>query len=252
VTSNAEIPLPPPKMRYMAETDERFISIGDEMVSDVRELVGLGKEERVLDVGCGYGRLAHALLRDPAFEGTYVGFDILEGPIAWCQEELTPRSGDRMKFHLLDVANARYNPRGRLQSDRADFGVEDEAFDVITLTSVFTHLEPRTVVHYLGQIGRALAPGGRVFATAFLLDPSWQEQERAGRSALPMTHQLHSYCRYHDAEDPLAAIAYHPDWFLREARNAGFEPIEAPRLGTWCARPDGVGYQDVVTLRRPG
>jgi SAM-dependent methyltransferase len=246
--TNTEIPLPPPKMRYMAETDERFISIGDEMVSDIRELVGLGSEERVLDVGCGYGRLAHALLREE-FEGTYVGFDILEGPIAWCQEELTPRSGGRMEFRYLDVANARYNPGGKLQSDRAEFDVEEHSFDVITLTSVFTHLEPRTVVHYLRQIARAIAPRGRVFATAFLLDPSWQEQERQGRSRLPMTHQLHSYCRYHDAEDPLAAIAYQPEWFLREARRAGFEPIGEPRLGTWCARPGGHGYQDVVTLR---
>ena len=58
-----------------------------------------------------------------------------------------------------------------------------------------------------------------------------------------------AFCRYHDADDPLAAIGYEPDWLLSQARTAGFELISSPRLGTWCGRQDGVGYQDVIALR---
>ncbi|HEY6549885.1 MAG TPA: class I SAM-dependent methyltransferase [Solirubrobacterales bacterium] len=244
-----DFPLPPAAMRFMAESDQRFLEIGDETVADLREVVALGGRDRVLDIGCGYGRLAHALMRDPGFEGTYLGVDILERPVQWCQEELSPRSSGRLEFRKIDVANARYNPHGATPGHLADLEIEPGSFDVVALISVFTHLDPSTAEHYLDEIARALAPRGRAFISAFLLDDSWRQRDEAGLSPIPLPHSLTPFCRYQHEHDPLAAIAYQPGWLLSSARAAGLEPVSPPRLGTWCGRPDGVGHLDVLALR---
>ena len=250
VPVTAPLPLPPPRIRFMGESDQGFLDVGDESIADLRATAGLGDNERILDIGCGYGRLAHALLRDLTFEGTYLGVDILRKPIEWCQSELAPRSAGRAQFWQIDVANARYNPGGTTPGHLAELGVDTGSFDVVVLISVLTHLDPPTVERYLAEASRALAPGGRVFITAFLLDESWRKCNEDGLSPILMTHELTPFCRYTDDEDPLAAIGYEPDWIAARAADAGLELFSAPRLGGWCGRPDGIGHLDVMALQR--
>lgn len=247
-----ELPLPPPAIRFMAESDEQFVAIGDEALEDLREMAGLGDTERVLDIGCGYGRLAHALLRDARFTGTYLGIDILERPIEWCRDQLVAPSGGRFEFRTIDVANARYNPSGATAGHMASLDVEPESFDVAVLLSVFTHLDPATVERYLEECSTALDPGGRVFISAFLLDESWRRCEEAGASPIEFRHRLTEFCRYQHAEDPLHAIAYDPGWLIARAEEADLVPTAPPRLGSWCGREGGQGHLDVLVLRRTG
>jgi SAM-dependent methyltransferase len=63
-----ELPLPPAELRFMGEDDERFAAIGDGIVVDMIELCALRADAAVLDIGSGYGRVAHALARR-GFEG---------------------------------------------------------------------------------------------------------------------------------------------------------------------------------------
>ena len=56
-------PIPPEKMRFMNEDEPGFLATGDELTRDARAWAGLDDASDVLDVGSGYGRFAHALLR---------------------------------------------------------------------------------------------------------------------------------------------------------------------------------------------
>ena len=56
------------------------------------------------------------------------------------------------------------------------------------LTSVFTHLLPHDLTHYLAEINRVLRPGGRCVATFFLHDAETAGHVRAGRSAFQLPH----------------------------------------------------------------
>lgn len=120
----------------------------------------------LVDVGCGYGRVAHALLRAGGFRGRYLGLDILPRQIAWCQENFTPLSEGSLRFELVDIKNDRYNPAGRLSPRSVSFDVETGSADVVLLASVFTHMYADDIVHYLGEIRRMLRPEGRCLATA--------------------------------------------------------------------------------------
>ena len=173
-------PLPPKHLRFMGETDESFVALGDQLVDLLTEYAGLCADSRILDIGCGYGRLPHALRRRE-FAGTYLGIEVLKPQVRWCRRRL---GGDGFQFRRLDIANDRYNPDGKMAVRDLDLG--DARFDVIAAFSVFTHMWPEDVAEYLRIISRSLAMDGRAAATFFLLDNEWHKLANADRAALKM------------------------------------------------------------------
>lgn len=118
----------------------------------------------MLDVGCGSGRMALPLTGYLNSEGRYAGFDISQKAIAWCQEHITS-AHPNFQFEVSDIYNSLYNPKGKYQSLDFRFPYPDASFDVVFLTSVFTHMFPPDVEHYLDEISRVLKPGGRCLCT---------------------------------------------------------------------------------------
>ena len=98
--------IPPRRLQFVGEGD--FVGIGDEFLSHLVALCGLRAEDRVLDVGCGIGRLARPLAGYLSIDGAYAGFDVNAAGIRWC----TQRYGHfpQFSFAHADVRNARYNP----------------------------------------------------------------------------------------------------------------------------------------------
>lgn len=242
------LPLPPTELRYMGEDDEQFLAIGDGLVRDLVELAALRDGSSVLDVGCGYGRVAHALRR-AGFDGRYLGFDIVPRAVDWCRDVLAPASGGALAFQHLDVHNDRYNPGGALTASEVSFPLADAGADIVIATSVFTHMLPDDVRHYLAETSRLLSPNGRALVTFFALEPTWEEAELARRSKLPMLHRLDPSVRYHNPDDALHAIGYDVRWIHEAVAAAGLR-VYATRLGTWCGRTAGLGFQDVFVLER--
>lgn len=248
----SEIPIPPDRLRFMAETPDEYRQTGDEIVENLRQLAALRDDAHVVDIGCGYGRLAHAFLRDISFNGTYTGVDILAPHICWCQQVLTPLSSGRFAFHVLDVQSDRYNPDGTIAAAEANLGVADNCGDVIVLTSVFTHMYPEQIRHYLGEIKRILADEGQAFITFFLLDDACRDAAKRGETHYPIPHELTDYCRYMDPDNPLHVIAFETEWVMDETARAGLRLVQPIRRGTWrrsCGGEDFSGsFQDVVML----
>src|SRR4029078_11010347 len=87
---------------------------------------GLRADSDVLDIGCGIGRAAVALI--PVLtEGRYEGLDIVPQFVRGCSREITPRH-PRFRFRLADVRNRQYNRHGGRPAAEYEFPFAQAAF----------------------------------------------------------------------------------------------------------------------------
>ena len=196
--------------------------------------------------GAATGASAPGSSAPPPSSGRYDGFDLLEPHIAWCNAHLGDK---RTKFHYLPIYSERYNPGGTLQQTEVRFDVPDGCADLIVLTSVFTHMYPDDVVHYLRECRRLLSSRGRVYATFFMMN----ERQGGRPNVYPLPHELTPFARFMNPEEPLHVIAYTEDWLREQFAAVGLQVDGAIRQGEWSGEPDPFDFQDTVLLvaRRP-
>jgi SAM-dependent methyltransferase len=236
-------PLTPPKGRVFFGGGD-FNQVGEEYLRYFVELGGLRPNERVLDVGCGIGRMAVPLTRYLDNRGSYEGLDVFPKGIAWCQENITPRYPN-FRFRVADIKNKEYNPGGRFAASEYEFPYAEASFDFVLLTSVFTHLLPDEVENYLSEIERVLAPGGRCFASFFLLNEESLGLIRSGSSTIDFRHDFGGY-RIKDVQTPEAAIAFLEDYIRSLYAERKLDIAEPIHYGSWPGRRAFLSYQDIV------
>jgi len=166
------VPLPPEEfMRLVCgarpDLETHFQEVARELVRWLKAFKLLGPNVTFLDVGCGCGRIARALLREPL--RAYVGFDRHLGMIQWCQREITSRAS-HFQFHWFDIKSS-YETldgyRGSIDARRFRFPFSSQTFDTCLVASVFTHMPLDEVSHYLEELYRVMRPRGSVFCSIF-------------------------------------------------------------------------------------
>lgn len=133
-----------------------FLGIGEAWAQMVGRF--LPEDPVVLDLGSGCGKLARFLHLNPRL--TYVGVDIFLPGVLWCRRAFAP-AGDRFRFEHFDGYSATYNPEGSVAVVDYALPVADRSVDMTVCSSLFTHLLEADAAHYLGEIARALKPGGQ-------------------------------------------------------------------------------------------
>lgn len=239
----------PPETRRGFVGGGDFAVIGQEFLGHLVDHAGLTPDDRVLDIGCGIGRIALPLLDFVSPRGSYEGFDIVPHGIGWCSTNITPRN-PRFRFQLADVQNTDYNPAGRQAASAYRFPYDDDTFDVAFATSVFTHMLPVEVTNYLQQIRRVLKPGGRCFITWFLLNEESQRLLDAGKSSLDFRHRV-GECLTTDPQVPEKALCYPESFVVDLYARVGLDLERPLGYGAWCGRPAWLTGQDVCIARKP-
>jgi SAM-dependent methyltransferase len=217
---------------------QRFLDLGE-----------LKSNERVLDVGCGIGRMAMPLTNYLNGGGKYEGFDVVPQNIRWCQENITA-SYPNFRFQLADVYNKEYNPKGTHRASEYTFPYKDESFDFVISTSVFTHMLPEEVSNYISEIDRVMKGGGRAMITFFLLNQESLKLIESGMSNIDFRYDFGVY-RTKEKGIPEAAVAYREDYVRNLYSENGLEIVEPIHYGRWCGRKDFLRYQDIVMTRKP-
>jgi SAM-dependent methyltransferase len=240
-------PLVPPR-RMFPVGPEDFRASGEKFFGLVRELVDLRPDEKVLDVGCGTGRLARPLSGYLSNAGAYDGFDVSEIAIRWCQRHYAA-DYPNFRFRHVNVANGAYNPDGGNAAERLAFPYGDASFDLVILASVFTHMLPAEIEHYTDEIARVLAPGGRCLVTFFLLNDESRRLIGEGRSTQPFTDVAWPYAVINSTR-PEDAVGYDEEWTLARLKQARLSPREPVYYGSWCGRHQFTSYQDLVIADR--
>jgi SAM-dependent methyltransferase len=163
--------IPSPDRRWCGpafKDDDFYIRSAEREAIRLRDHCGCSLQSRVLDVGCGQGRLPIGILRVIG-ELNYLGLDIDRGSIDWCRRRIES-AHPTFRFALCNVHNERYNPKGDRLDENFQFDVPSESRDVIYLFSVFSHTTEQDMRIYLREFGRILALGGVVVFTTFVED----------------------------------------------------------------------------------
>lgn len=208
------------------------------------ELGGLRPTDRVLDVGCGSGRITLGLVDYLGGGGSYEGLDVLPGEIRWCQQHIT-RHHPEFRFQVADIANQHYNPAGTQTAGDYHFPYPDASFDFVYLVSVFSHMLPDGVDHYLAEITRVLRPGGRCAITYYLLNDTVDPQ----KASIDFPYERTGY-RAHNAEDDTWAVAYEEANIRHLYDKHGLRIKEPIAYGAWTGRESAYDLQDMIVAQK--
>jgi ubiquinone/menaquinone biosynthesis C-methylase UbiE len=130
--------------RSLAETYDRVSDLQFEGGKRLVERLGLEQGARVLDVGCGTGRLAHWIAERVGIMGAVTGIDPLE---------------ERIHIARSRAGTARFEV-----GQAEDLGAfEDASFDAVCMSSVFHWVADQAKA--LGEVRRVLRPAGRLGMT---------------------------------------------------------------------------------------
>lgn len=148
---NPEVKLPPDYLIYESfqiNYDKYFFDAKDTakwIMGHCGKYVEL-KNKRILDWGCGPGRVIRHLPSVVGNNCEYYGTDYNKESIAWCSENLP-----EINFNLNPLA--------------AELPYADDFVDVIYGISIFTHLSEQMHFDWYKELYRVLRPGGVMFLT---------------------------------------------------------------------------------------
>lgn len=227
------VPTPPPDLTDRVVSTRKptfFLAQGYKSYAEIKDAVArhrpLKTINRLLDWGCGCGRLsAHWLRRKEPIE--VHGCDIDPEAIGWCRDNL-PRG----KFACIG-----FNP---------PTPYPDGHFDAAFAYSVFTHLTQDAHHAWLAEMRRVLAPGGLFVATVQGPSAAWFV---FGDPAHAMLRDgIHDGTHDPGMEAVVGDGAYRstyqtPEW-TRETYGRYFDVVE------YVERAIG-NNQDLIVLRKP-
>lgn len=224
--------LPPYSLREFVGGAKGFREVGPWFVEEFirRGLVKQGS--KILDVGCGCGRLAHSLATNPEMTKLgvqYTGMDIDSRSIEWCRKSIQSRN-PQFSFYHVDMRSRTYNPEGKHEAKTYRFPHQDGSLDLIILTSVFTHLLEPEVDHYLAELSRIIKPGGAVYASFFTYKS--KDEALSGvarrRQKFPFFHGRYAL---ESEEFPENAVAFEENHLLGMVSSHGMKLRDEPALG---------------------
>jgi SAM-dependent methyltransferase len=243
--------IPPTEQLFDGSSSpEQFVALGDGFVRHILvPRAGLQPSDAFLDLGCGNGSVARALTSFLSPQGRYDGLDINERSIIWLREHYA--GFPNFAFTHADVYNKMYNPGATVTAARYRLPYADGTFSMALLKSVFTHMHPRDVRHYLQELARVVRPGGRAVITYFLLNDESRRLVAENRDEVKMRLEWDGdpLCRVADLEVPEHATAHDEARVRAYTAEAGFTTNEIV-FGNWCGRPSLLGLQDAMVLTR--
>lgn len=199
----------------------------------------------VLDVGCGMGRVAEQLTGYLTPPGRYEGFDVRANVIAKLQKRPIGNRYPHFRFRHADVYNKRYNPDGSVPASEYVFPCDDGTFDFVFAFSVFTHMFPSDMEHYLAEISRVLKTGRRCLLTYFLLNEELTRLIDAGTMRKTFRHRGEHY-RYDNEDFPENALAVDESFVRQMYARHRLKILEPVRYGSWCGRVGAETRQNMV------
>jgi SAM-dependent methyltransferase len=237
--------LEPPK-GYVYTGPGNYIEIGETFFEYFKQYGNIQPNSRILDIGSGIGRMAIPFTEFLTEEGSYKGFDVVAQGVNWCTEHITAKYPNFVFTHT-PLKNDLYNLNTNEEAKNFTFPYEDASFDFAFLTSVFTHMMPDDVLHYLAEIHRVLATDKICLATFFILDETAREKMSSSKMNFKINRGNYALM---DEKVKEANVAFEKDFIFAQFEAKGFEIMHF-FPGTWSGRTENtLSYQDIIVLKK--
>lgn len=227
---------------------EDYIKVGEGITGNMRGGGFLKAEHRVLDVGCGLGRLARPLVG--FLLGEYHGIDTNKSSINWCKENFQDVSN--FYFYFSDVYSTSYNTSSVLNAQEYTFPFSDACFDFVWSTSLFTHMLIDQFARYISEMSRVMVSGAHCWNTYLLLDHFADEAAAKldGSTRWCLPYRVDGG-RVRSLDDTASQVALDEERVVKLHLKAGLEIVDI-RYGPWSGRTTNVraGGQDVIIARK--
>jgi ubiquinone/menaquinone biosynthesis C-methylase UbiE len=237
---------PPPELDYGIRVD-KYHEVGEEFSRHSRELGALTPESKILDVGCGFAPLAAGLAGYLSPEGRYLGIDAVRIGVEWAARTITPRYPN-FQFSWVDTYNQTYHRSGQLDPRSFRFPAPDHEFDLVYLRSVFTHMPPEEVDHYLSEVRRVMRPRGRCLISYFLLNDDSVRLMSGERSVIDFAYDYGIYRKH--VPGPEGSFAYREEHVRHLYRKHRLSIVGPIHYGYWCGREVGRSSQDIIVATK--
>lgn len=151
-------------LRFLVELENPFTKVNraDIIIQNLDVHAGM----KILDIGCGTGRLTIPLAEQVGPEGEVVAIDIQSGMLRRAQE----------KAKVLNLSNIKF-----LQIRMGEDKLEKNQSDRALLVTVLGEIQHREVA--LKEIYDALKPGGILSITEIVFDPHFQSHKTVTKIA---------------------------------------------------------------------
>ena len=223
-------PVPPRALRKRVHGHTQLYSferVGAAVCADIlqaiRGQIELGTQSRVLDFGCGCGRVLVYFKDTVGCE--MIGSDIDGEAIAWCADNLS-------RFGSF-VRNGALPP----------LPLADSSVDFLYSISVFTHLPERMQFDWLKELARVVRPGGLLLLTT------------RGTEGVPLTRlqtlkfRMKGFVYVPGGKTPglpdFYRNAFHAETYIRKRWKAFFDVVDSKQRGI-------AGEQDWTLCRKRG
>jgi len=163
ISNHRSLPCPS-WLGWMVEMDNPFTKTN--RASVIIDLLNLQPGMKVLDAGCGPGRLAIPAAKAIGSQGELTALDLQSGMLARTQE----------KASAAEISNIRF-----VQAGLGEGKLEKAYYDRAMLITVLGEIPEQEAA--LQEIYQALKPGGILSVTEVIFDPHFQSREAVQRVA---------------------------------------------------------------------
>lgn len=238
--------IPPKGMMFTGSGG--YEAIGRQFFNLFLEYGTISPDSLILDIGSGIGRMAVPFTGYLSEKGRYEGFDIVKLGVDWCTKNISSRYPN-FTFRLIPLKNDLYFLGTENTASDLVFPYENDTFDFVFLSSVFTHMMPEDVENYIAEIRRVLKSGRKCFATFFILDEV-SETGMAQSAAKQFPHDMGHYSLM-DQSVKEANVAFRKEYILQLLEKNDLEISRFIR-GNWSGATSDIfdQHQDIILFEK--
>lgn len=227
---------------------EWYFNLGKEQAEKIIQWLSIKPENKILDLGCGCGRIAIHFLNYLNNQSKYIGIDNNEDLISYCRNNISVIN-DNFQFYHIDVYNGAYSKKGKLKAQEVILPLEDESVDIIIMWSVFTHMYLKDINSYLKEIHRVLKKGGKFIASLNLYNDFVKNQIKMNKSYLDIKYEIDEDSYTLNPQIPEDGFAHKEENLKQLYWNNGFF-IEEIKYGIWSRKELTGEFHDCIIVQK--